>query len=86
MDRDTFNVLKFFGVIIVLLLLASSCTKDSASDRFYRENKKVIDDYNYRHKDDWDGYKGNRRNSMAETSALEHDGIDPDEYREQHGY
>lgn len=86
MDRDTFNVLTFFGVIIIIILLFFACATDSTSDRFYREHKEAIDDYNYRHKDDWNGYKGNRRNSMAETSALKRDGIDPDEYRDRNGY
>ena len=38
------------------------------------------------HKDDWKGYKGTRRNSMAEDEKLRSDGIDPDEYRERHNY
>lgn len=37
-------------------------------------------------KDDWKGYNGTRRNSMAEDEKLRSDGIDADEYRTQHGY
>mgnify|MGYP006962771196 FL=1 len=42
--------------------------------------------YEENHKDDWKGYNGTRRNSMAEDEKLRSDGIDADEYRTQHGY
>ena len=42
--------------------------------------------YEENHKDDWKGYKGTRRNSMAEDEKLRSDGIDADKYRTQHGY
>ena len=73
-------------IILVVIAMFKSCTEPSASDQWYQENKEAIDTYNENHKDDWKGYKGTRRNSWAEDQKLEHDGYDPDEYRQKHGY
>ena len=51
-----------------------------------RERREQIRQYEENHKDDWNGYKGTRRNSWAEDEKLKHDGYDPKEYRKQHGY
>lgn len=50
------------------------------------EDYEKIRIYEENHKDDWKGYRGTRRNSMAEDEKLRSDGIDPDEYRERHNY
>lgn len=67
--------------------LMKAFTEPSASELWHQESKEAIDTYNYNHKDDWKkGYKGTRRNSIAEDIELKADGYDPKEYRKQHGY
>lgn len=75
-----------FALIFVANTIISVVNEPSASERYYMENKDAIDTYNENHKDDWNGYKGTRRNSWAEDQKLRHDGYDPQEYRKEHGY
>lgn len=87
MSKDTIRVIKYYGILFVIFLVFWIAAKsNNSADSYYKENKDVIDTYNENHKDDWDGYKGMRRNSPAETRELENDGYDPDEYRRLHGY
>lgn len=77
-------------MIVVFIFIANAAitvvTAPSPSEEFYRENKEAIDTYRKNHKDDWNGYKGTRRNSWAEDEKLKQDGYDPKEYRKKHGY
>lgn len=88
MNNNSPNRTLFILVILILfaIVMFKSCTEPSASEQWYQENKEAIDTYNENHKDDWDGYKGCRRNSWAEDQKLEHDGYDPETYRKEHGY
>ena len=83
------NFLSTVCIILALILVITvcrSCAEQKESTLYYQERQEAIDDYNERHKDEWNGYKGTRRNSWAEDQKLKHDGIDPDEYRKEHGY
>lgn len=74
-------------VIVGIILLVSAIAKNSyvdPADKYYLDHKTEIDTYREKHKDDWKGYKGNRRNSWAEDQALKADGYDPDTYRKSH--
>lgn len=79
------TTLAIIGVILLISAFAKNSYVDSA-EKYYLEHKTEIDTYREKHKDDWKGYKGNRRNSWAETQALKADGYDPEAYRESHGY
>lgn len=85
-DNSSSIVLLIFIGIFFLFVLIKTISEPSASEQWYQEHKEAIDTYNYNHKDDWDGYKGTRRNSWAEDDKLKSDGYDPDEYRSDHGY
>lgn len=71
----------FIITVIILSAAIKSCSEPSASEKWYLEHKEAIDTYNENHKDDWNGYKGTRRNSWAEDQTLQQDGFDPEEYR-----
>ena len=71
------------GIILLVSALAKSSYVDPA-DKYYLDHKTEIDTYRENHKDDWKGYKGNRRNSFAESQALQADGYNPDTYRKSH--
>ena len=80
-----------WALIILFLIcgqLFQSCNHSSSekSNSYYYEHKATIDAYERRHKDDWKGYNGTRRNSWAEDQELEKAGYDPETYRKQHGY
>ena len=75
------------GGIIAILILGVMSGAVSCEDT----NKDFLDydaisTYEWNHRNDWNGYKGSRRNSIGEDDALKSDGIDPDEYRSSHGY
>lgn len=73
-------IIGVFGVAYIISLISNS------NNGLTAEEYEHIQTYEENHRDDWNGYKGNRRNSMGEDDALKSDGIDPDEYRTQHGY
>lgn len=83
-ESDSLKVfLVIIGIVAVVWLIGSFPNdNNSMSDADYEK----IRTYEENHKDDWKGYKGTRRNSMAEDEKLRSDGIDADEYRTQHGY
>ena len=76
--------LKIFLIIVcigfVLFIAGSISNQDSSLD------SDAITTYEMNHRNDWKGYKGTRRNSMAEDEKLKGDGYNPSEYRSQHGY
>lgn len=74
------------AIIIIFTAAFETFTGPSSSEKYYLENKREIDAYNERHKDDWNGYKGCRRGSFGESDLLRANGYDPDEYRKAHGY
>ena len=71
-------IIGVFGVAYIISLISNS------NNGLTAEEYEHIQTYEENHRDDWNGYKGNRRNSMGEDDALKSDG--PDEYRTQHGY
>lgn len=82
------KVIKIVSIITILLLVFNGLAEYNANQpgEFYLQNKEKIDTYRKNHANDWDGYKGNRRNSTAETRALEKDGYNAKTYRSNHGY
>lgn len=71
-------------IAMLIIAIAINWPKDT-----YRDDPKVqeaIETYEKNHKDDWDGYKGYRRGSFAETQKLKSDGYDVQQYRDSHGY
>lgn len=60
--------------------------KKQAEDKFQQQLHEGTKQYNENHVDQWNGYKGTRRNSIAEDQKLREDGLDPAEYRKEHGY
>jgi hypothetical protein len=75
-----------FLIILYIIGSLGSCSTTNKRSNFYYEHQKEIDAYEEKHKDDWKGYNGCRRNSWAEDENLKADGFDPDEYRKSHGY
>ena len=76
----------FFIIIGIVVVLWGIGTLFKDNNGLDDEDYEKIRIYEKNHKDDWKGYKGTRRNSMAEDEKLRSDGIDPDEYRERHNY
>ena len=76
----------FFIIIGIVVVLWGIGTLFKDNNGLDDEDYEKIRIYEENHKDDWKGYKGTRRNSMAEDEKLRSDGIDPDEYRERHNY
>lgn len=74
------------AIVVVLLILIKVCPTQSKPSKYYLEHKKEINNYTESHANDWDGFHGTRRNSWAEDEELKHFGIDPEEYRKEHGY
>ena len=74
------------GILILMLIItiAINWPKDTFQDD--PKVREAIIKYEKMHKDDWDGYKGFRRNSFAEQKELEKDGYDVQQYRDAHGY
>lgn len=75
-------------VVIGVFCIGVSVNEDKPSAH-YLEHKSEIDAYDKKHKDDWKGYKGSRRNSFGENEAFRKDGFTDEqikEYRESHGY
>mgnify|MGYP003484450889 CR=1 FL=1 len=60
-------------IVIVAVMELSSCVscKNEHSSFYYSDPsvRKVIDSYNDRHKDDWKGYQGTRRNSFSNITS-----------------
>ena len=96
-----FSIYSATGIIVLAIIFVFvarnfvSCTADiinyiqDGNGVSYEEEKERHDkvrQYEENHKDDWNGYKGTRRNSWAEDEKLKQDGYDPKEYRKQHGY
>lgn len=83
-ESDSLKVfLAIIGIVAVVWLIGSfSNDNNGMTDADYEK----IRIYEENHKDDWKGYNGTRRNSMAEDEKMRSDGIDADEYRTQHGY
>ena len=96
-----FSIYSATGIIVLAIIFVFvarnfvSCTADIINDIqdgngvSYEEEKERHDkvrQYEENHKDDWNGYKGTRRNSWAEDEKLRQDGYDPKEYRKKHGY
>lgn len=95
------NLYRGIGILILVAIFAFvaynfvSCTstfmKAFNNDHGFsceeeKERREQIRQYEENHKDDWNGYKGTRRNSWAEDEKLRQDGYDPKEYRKKHGY
>lgn len=86
MKGNSFKTLGIIILVIFIIAVLKMCSEPSPSEKFYQEHKSEIDSYNERHKDDWNGYKGTRRNSMAEDEKFKQDGINAEEYRRKNGY
>lgn len=86
MKKNSSKTLGIIILIIFIIVALKMCSEPSPSEKFYQEYKQEIDSYNERHKDDWKGYKGTRRYSMAEDEKFRQDGIDAEEYRSKNGY
>ena len=71
--------------IFVLCKMFEACGSQEHSDYYY-EHKSAIDTYERNHANDWNGYQGTRRNSLAEDEKLKSNGYDPEKYRASHGY
>ncbi len=81
------NMKKYLFIILALLLY--SCASNYHPRSTFTDDpevRKAIETYEENHKDDWKGYKGTRRGSIAETEKLKQDGYDPEQYRSSHGY
>ena len=74
------------GIVIIWVFLYDLYSDRQERERFNQEIARVSREYDEKHKDLWDGYKGTRRNSIAEREKLLADGIDPEQYRRAHGY
>ena len=70
------SFLIIIGIVVVLWGIGTLFKDNNGLDD---EDYEKIRIYEENHKDDWKGYKGTRRNSMAEDEKLRSDGIDPDE-------
>lgn len=69
----------FFIIIGIVVVLWGIGTLFKDNNGLDDEDYEKIRIYEENHKDDWKGYKGTRRNSMAEDEKLRSDGIDPDD-------
>lgn len=74
------------AIIVAILLISCASYKPHYSYFDDPDVRRKIDTYNENHKDEWNGYKGTRRNSIGEDDTLRRDGYDPESYRRAHGY